>query len=74
MAKGMGAPEERLRKWVEDMGYSITDAAKQIGIPRSMLSYFTNGKRRPGRRSANKIEHATKAWKDGPIRSVDWDE
>lgn len=66
---------ERFRRWVsekEASGMSRTQIAAQIGISESALCKILKGTRGAGGRIATKIEAATAAHPEGPIRAADW--
>lgn len=49
------------------------DAALDFGCSQNYVSEVIAGHRLPGRMIANAIERVTAGWKDGPIRSEEWD-
>lgn len=71
----MSAARDRMLRWVaelEEKGQSRTQIAAAIGCSESGLSRILNGSRGVGGQMAAKIERATEAWPQGPIRAVDW--
>lgn len=66
-------PSRRVMKWIDYEGWNITEAAKRMGIDRTMLSYIVNKRRVPGRKLANILEKHSAHWPDGPIKASEWD-
>jgi hypothetical protein len=62
----------RLRQWHKDLGISKSGLAALVRVDQSFMSRVLAGVRGVGLATAEKIEHASKAWKHGPILRTEW--
>lgn len=64
---------ERLLAWRKSAGLTRAALGALLGCDASFINHIENGRRRPGRRLANRIEAESGAWEEGPILSTEWD-
>lgn len=62
----------RLRQWRKDLGITTSELAVLVRVDQSFMSRVLAGKRGVGLPTAEKIEHASKSWKHGPILRTEW--
>lgn len=68
----MSDPRDRLRRWFDAKGWSLREAATQMGCDPSYPGKIIKGLRQPYLELAVLIERLSADWDEGAIRATDW--
>jgi hypothetical protein len=64
---------DRLRAFLDEKGWSTTEAGKAFECDGSFVSLLLRRRRLAGRRVSNAIARVTADWASGAIRSEEWE-